>query len=381
MATALTRGRVLTDHGLDENLVVVIEGRRIIGVARQNELSLEGSECVDLDGMILAPGFIDLQVNGGGDILLNDEPSRASLERMVAAHARFGTTSMLPTLISSDRNTLAKALAVVEDAVQSKLPGVLGLHVEGPFIAVDRRGAHDAGHCRAMDDADLQLLTSAHRGIRLVTLAPERVDPAQITALRRAGVFVAIGHSDATYEATRSALEAGAGGFTHLFNAMSPLLARSPGVVGAALEDRHAWCGIINDGHHVHPAALRIALAAKPRGAVFFVTDAMPPVGGSCETFALDGREIRCSGGRCATAGGTLAGSALDMATAVRNAVANLGVGAAEALRMAAEYPARAIGLAHERGRIAAGCIADLVALDDSFRVKQVWRNGARILP
>lgn len=381
MLTALIHARVLTTQGLEDDLAVIIDGPRIRHVARRRELHLGGMECVDLEGMLLAPGFIDLQVNGGGDVLFNDEPSRATLERMVAAHLRFGTTSMLPTLISSDRETLARALAVVEDAVLSDVPGILGLHVEGPFIAVDRRGVHDASHCRGMEDEDVARLAHPHRGVRLVTLAPERVDPTRIAQLRGAGVIVALGHSDATYEVTRQALAAGAAGFTHLFNAMSPMLARAPGVVGAALEDRQAWCGIINDGHHVHSAALKVALAAKPAGMVFLVTDAMPPVGGVRETFFLDGREIRCNNGRCTTGDGTLAGSALDMATAVRNTVRDLGIETAEALRMASEYPAMALGLAHERGRVSPGCWADLVAMDSDLRVQRVWQRGVRTVP
>lgn len=376
MVTALLNARVLIGDGLVEGLAVIIEGMTIREVAKASMVDICGMAQVDLDRKVLAPGFIDLQVNGGGDVLFNDDPSEAALEKMVAAHRQFGTTGMLPTVISSTRDVLYRAIDVVAESIARGMPGILGLHVEGPFIAGGRRGVHNPSTFRSIDDEDVRQLARLRGGVALLTVAPECIDLSRIAELRRAGVVVALGHTDATYETARAALVAGASGFTHLFNAMSPLQSRSPGVVGAALEDASSWCGIINDGHHVHPAALRLAIKAKPKGKMLLVTDAMPPVGGCSSTFELDGRHIQCADGRCTTTDGVLAGSALDMATAVRNSVAQLDMDPAEALRMAAEFPARAIGLDGKRGHIVPGHLADLVALDANYRACIVWQHG-----
>jgi N-acetylglucosamine-6-phosphate deacetylase len=252
---------------------------------------------------------------------------------------------------------------------------VLGIHLEGPFLATERKGIHDPSHFREPVAADFALLDSLGKARVLLTLAPERVEPALVRQLAARGVVVAAGHTAASYEQTRAALDAGMRGFTHLYNAMSPLTNRAPGVVGAALEDAHSWCGIIVDGHHVHAAALRIALAAKPRGKLFLVTDAMPPVGAADSSFRLNGETITCRDGLCTNAQGVLAGSALDMATAVRNSVQILHVTLPEALRMASTYPAAFLG-DQRRGRIAAGCVADLVLIDDDVNVKATWIGG-----
>jgi N-acetylglucosamine-6-phosphate deacetylase len=367
--TSLVGGRVLLDGGFREDVAVVIEGDRIADVGDP-----VAGEPIDLCGGILAPGFVDLQVNGGGDVLLNDSPDAATMARIADAHLPFGTTALLPTLISDSLEKAAQAIAALN---ASDIPGVVGLHLEGPFLNPARKGVHDAGHFRPLDEAGVELLTSLRRGKMLVTLAPEIVAPTQIAELVASGVVVAAGHSAATYEQVRAALDAGLSGFTHLFNGMSQLENRAPGVVGAALEDRASWCGVIADGHHVHPAALRVALAAKPTGKVLLVTDAMPPVGGRLDSFAIGGERIWVRDGVLSN-GRTLAGSYLDMASAVRNAVHLLGVEPAEALRMASLYPARALGLDRDIGQIAVGHRADLVLLDAELQVRQVWRGGVQ---
>jgi N-acetylglucosamine-6-phosphate deacetylase len=367
MRTSLVGGRVLTPDGFEEGLSVTIEGERIVAVGGPPE-----GETVDLDGNLLVPGFIDLQVNGGGDVLLNDSPDAATMARIADAHLTFGTTSLLPTLIS---DTLDKAEAAIAAVNENETPGVIGLHLEGPFLDASRKGIHDASLFRSMDEAAIALVSSLRRGRMLLTVAPEVVPPETISALTAAGVIVCAGHSSATYEQVRAALDAGLAGFTHLFNAMSPLESRAPGMVGAALEDQNAWCGVIVDNHHVHPAALKIAIAAKPKGSILLVTDAMPPVGGVSDSFIFGGERITCRDGRCAT-DQTLAGSCLDMATAVRNTAQHLGVDVAEACRMASLYPARALGLDHQIGQILPGHRADLVALNDQLEVERVWRGG-----
>jgi N-acetylglucosamine-6-phosphate deacetylase len=270
------------------------------------------------------------------------------------------------------------AILAVDAAIAAGVPGVLGIHLEGPYLAPDRRGIHDAAKFRRPQRSDIELVASLRGGKTLITLAPECVGDDVIRELARRGVIVAAGHTAADYETMRRALACGVRGFTHLFNAMTSLQSREPGVVGAALEDAASWCGVIVDGFHLHPAVLRIALAAKPRGKLFLVTDAMPPVGSSSETFLLNGETITCRDGRCVNAQGTLAGSALDMATAMRNTIAQAGVELPEALRMASTYAAEFLGLGATHGRIASGYQADFVVLDDALNVVQTWIGGLR---
>jgi len=373
MATALVNARVLFGEELRDGLAVLIEGERISAVLEADEPRVGAAHARDLGGNLLLPGFIDCQVNGGGGVLFNDAPTVETIRRIGEAHRRFGTTGFLPTLISDDAARMRSAIAAVDEAIGAGVPGVLGIHLEGPYIAPARRGAHDATKFRSLDDEEIELACSLRNGVTVLTLAPEQVSPHQLRALVERGVVVCIGHSAATYEQARGALDAGARGFTHLYNAMSPLLGREPGMVGAALEDRASWCGIIVDSHHVHPASLRVALAAKPRGKLFLVTDAMPPVGADTDTYMLAGATITCRDGRCETADGVLAGSALDMARAVRNTVETLGVSIAEAARMAASYPAEFLGIGDQRGRIADGLRADLVELTPDLQVVRTW--------
>ena len=327
-------------------------------------------------GVWLAPGFIDLQVNGGGDVLFNDAPTPQTIRKIVAAHRRFGTTALLPTLISDSPAKMNSAVAAVEELSDIE-PGVLGIHLEGPFLSPEKAGVHAPRHLRRPTADDLDLITARRRGMTLVTLAPEQVPPDFIGKLTRAGVRVALGHSMATYEQTREAIAAGATGFTHLFNAMRGLESREPGPIAAALDCADVWYGLIVDGVHVAPAMLRLAL--RGRGRPILVTDAMPPVGGTRATFALNGDKISVRDGRCAREDGRLAGSCLDMASAVRNCVRLLGASLTEALRFASNHPAEFLGLGTKLGRIAPGLRADLVAIDcETLEVHQTWVAGER---
>ncbi|HUH30474.1 MAG TPA: N-acetylglucosamine-6-phosphate deacetylase [Rhodanobacter sp.] len=376
MTLALTHARVLTPQGWRNDLAVLLDGARIVDLLPLADPRVANAPSHDLHGALLLPGFIDVQVNGGGGVLFNDAPTVATIRRIGAAHRRYGSTGFLPTLISDSIDVMRAALAAVEQALAAGVPGVLGIHLEGPFLAPARKGVHNPNYFHDPDSAELALLCAPHRGVRVLTLAPERVPPATIRRLTEAGVIVCAGHTAADYATTRAALAAGVRGFTHLFNAMTPFGSREPGVVGAALEDADAWCGIIADGHHVHPASLRVAIAAKPRGKLLLVTDAMPPVGADDPQFVLNGETIRVEDGVCRTAQGVLAGSALDMAAAVRNAVQLLGLPLDEAVRMASTYPADFLGLGTSHGRIAAGCQADLVVLDDDCHVHRTWIAG-----
>jgi N-acetylglucosamine-6-phosphate deacetylase len=376
MTLALTNGRVLTEHGWQNNLAVLLEGGHIADLLPPDDPRVSNAPQHDLQGARLLPGFIDVQVNGGGGVLFNDAPTVETIRKIGAAHRRYGTTGFLPTLISDNVQIMHAALDAVDQAMAEGVPGVLGIHLEGPYLAPARKGVHDPKFFHAPGSDELALLSAPHRGVRLLTLAPERVPLASIGALAAAGVVVCAGHTAADYATTHAALAAGVRGFTHLFNAMTPLGSREPGVVGAALEDADSWCGVIVDGHHVHPASLRVAIAAKARGKMLLVTDAMPPVGADDPHFVLNGETITGKDGICQTAQGVLAGSALDMAGAVRNAVQMLGLPLGEAVRMASTYPADFLGLGASHGRIAAGYQADLVLMDDDYRVQQSWIAG-----
>src|SRR5256885_9727874 len=275
MATALINGRVVLPTEVRSDLSVVIDDGRIAAIG---EDAPDNAEQVDLDGQLLLPGLIDVQINGGGGRLFTDDPSVESIAVMAAANRRFGTTGFLPTLISDDFSVIERALAAMDEAIESGVPGVLGIHIEGPFLSRTRRGIHLASMLQPFDDRFIEVLCSAHNGRTLVTLAPECITPQQIARLVEAGVIVSAGPSDADYETLRAAIDAGMSGFTHLFNAMSQLTSRAPGMVGAALEDRETYAGIIVDGHHLHPATFRVGLQAKGTDRLMLVTDAMPTV-------------------------------------------------------------------------------------------------------
>ena len=377
MKQVLRNARMLVGEEFRDDLALVIEEGRISAVLPDAAPPLgPADEQVDLGGGWLLPGFIDVQVNGGGGALFNNTPDVPTLRTIAAAHRRFGTTALLPTLISDDLQVMRAAITATHDAITQGVPGVIGIHLEGPYIAPARKGTHDVSKFRVPDADEVVLAASLDNGVTLLTLAPERVPLETIRALVERGVIVAAGHTAATYEEARAGLDAGIRGFTHLYNAMSPLQGREPGAVGAALEDRDSWVGIIVDGVHVHPGSLRVALAAKPRGRLLLVTDAMPPVGADDPSYELYGEIITAVDGVVRNAAGSLAGSALDMATAVRNTVQLLGQPLAEAARMASTYPARFLNVDDRMGLIAEGFQADLVLLDDALQVRGTWIAG-----
>jgi N-acetylglucosamine-6-phosphate deacetylase len=386
MSLALTNGRVLTDTGFEEDRVVVLAGGRIEAVFSHDQWQADRARrgaadakqtIYDLKGNRLVPGFVDTQVNGGGGVLFNDDPSVDSIVEIGRAHRRYGTTGFLPTLISDDLEVVVKAVHAVQKAIEIGVPGVLGIHIEGPFLNEERKGVHDGTKLRWLDEDQLDLLTSLDGGGRtLVTLAPERTSPQIIRKLADAGVIISAGHTNGTYEEIKDGLAEGLTGFTHLFNAMSQLTGREPGAVGAALDDPDSWCGIIVDGHHVDPVVLRIALRSKRQDRFMLVTDAMPSVGAPNKAFKLQGRPISVSDKMLLDEHGRLAGSDIDMASAVRNAVSMLGVDLEQSLRMASRYPAEFLRLGHEIGRIAPGYRANLALLDPRLNVVETWIDG-----
>ena len=344
------------------------------------EASLDPSiERVALGGGLLVPGFIDIQVNGGGGALLNDTPTVEGVRAICAAHARFGSTALLPTVITDRPAVTFAAIAAVEAAIAAGVPGCLGIHVEGPFLSVARKGAHDPALIRVMGEDDLQALIATTVRPLLLTVAPESVSPEQISRLTSAGITVSLGHTDTDFDTANAAFDAGARCVTHLFNAMSQLGHRTPGLVGAALERPEVWCGIIADGHHVHPAAIGIALRAKRGpGRLMAITDAMPTVGIHDDVFVLSSRTVTRHGGRLTFDDGTLAGSDLSMISAVHYLTRTIGLELEEALRMAATYPAEFLGLGRTHGRLGSGARADIVHLDAATEIAGVWIGGTR---
>jgi N-acetylglucosamine-6-phosphate deacetylase len=356
------------------NAAVVVEGSCVAAVVPRAELGASMPVRALPEGAWLAPGFIDLQVNGGGDVLFNDMPTPEGIRAIAAAHRKFGTTTLLPTLITDAPEKTKAALAAVETLIETE-PGIIGIHLEGPFLSPEKPGVHDLRHIRAPTEEDVATLSAPRRGVTVVTLAPECVPKGFIRRLASAGVRVCLGHSMATYAQTRAAMAEGLTGVTHLFNAMRPLANREPGPIAAALESPAMWFGMIVDGVHVDPAVLRLALRGLARP--ILVSDAMPPVGGSRSGFVLYGEEIAIDAGRCTRPDGTLAGAVLDMASAVRNCVGLLGVPLEAALRFASAHPAGFLGLDHRLGRLAPGCRADLVAIDPaSVEVIETWIAG-----
>jgi N-acetylglucosamine-6-phosphate deacetylase len=309
-------------------------------------------------------------------VFFNDDRSPAAIAAIGAAHRRYGTTGFLPTLITDTQEEMAEAVAAANAALRQGVPGVLGIHLEGPFLNPERKGVHDPRFMRPIEDADIAIMTSLTGGRTLVTLAPEKVPMAVIGHLAAAGVRLSAGHTTASYETMMAAKAAGLTGVTHLFNAMPPLAGREPGVIGAALDDGDLHVGLIVDMQHVSAASLRVAIAAKGWERMMLVTDAMPSVGSDAATFAIQGRTVTRAGGRLTTADGTLAGSDLDMAGAVRNSVERLGLPLEAALHMASRAPAEFLGLADRYGRIAPGHRASLVLLDDRLRVHGTWIDG-----
>jgi N-acetylglucosamine-6-phosphate deacetylase len=368
--TAYINGKVLVDGQFRADLCVVSQHGQISCVQPAAEAIADGARVVDLEGDYLVPGFIDTQVNGGGGVLFNDVPTVDGISAIAEAHRPFGTTGLLPTLISDELEVIRQGLEATERAIRTAVPGVLGIHIEGPFLNAERRGVHDARKLRQLTREIVDELEPLPNGKTLLTLAPETVHPDLVAELSHKGFIVCGGHSNASQEQVKQALEHGLRGFTHLFNAMSQLTAREPGVVGQALADTSSWCGIIADGHHVSPTALEIAWRCKGRDKLMLVSDAMPPVGSQDTTFYLMGKRVTVQNGICVDGDGTLAGTALDMASAVRNMVRLTHCSFADACIMAAQTPAAFLGLENQLGSIKVGNRADMVVMDSSHDVR-----------
>ncbi|KKB81100.1 N-acetylglucosamine-6-phosphate deacetylase [Devosia soli] len=378
---AVFGARIFDSQAWHDDAALLIEFGEVAGIVRQSDIPAHATR-VDLEGGMIVPGFIDLQVNGGGGVLFNNDPSLHTIRTICSAHAQFGTTALLPTLITDTVAVNIAAIAAGVAASTAQVPGFIGLHLEGPHLSLARKGTHDAALIRPMDESDLDRLIEAAANLPnlLCTVAAETVSPEQIARLSEAGAIVSIGHSDANYSDVSEAFAAGATMATHLFNAMSQIGNREPGVVGAVLDHPHVYAGLIADGIHVHPASIGVALRAKRGdGRVFLVTDAMSQTGTDIQTLTLNGRLITRADGALRLADGTLAGADLDMIDAVNFMVDVMELSIDESVRMASLYPAEAMGLSDTYGHLHSGARASFVHLSEDRAVQATWIDGVEV--
>ncbi|OLQ88176.1 N-acetylglucosamine-6-phosphate deacetylase [Vibrio panuliri] len=326
------------------------------------------------DEGVIAPGFIDIQVNGGGDVMFNNDISSSAIETICQAHRKYGTAYLLPTLISSTPEKIAKALSTAEQAVNEKIAGMLGVHIEGPWLNEAKKGAHDAALFYSPTVDDLSQFPWPHNAKVLITAATEKMSLEALRYLQQVGAIISCGHSNATVEQLSNDKLAEVNGFTHLFNAMSPFEGREPGVVGTALSSDHAWCSIITDGIHVHPNSFLLAHRAKPQGKLLIVTDAMATVGSKTNRFELDGQIIEVIDNKLVNAEGSLAGAHIGMDQSVANVI-RWGIEESEALKMASTYPALAMK-ANDIGKLASGYRAAATVLNADYQTQAVLVDG-----
>jgi N-acetylglucosamine-6-phosphate deacetylase len=360
---ALTHCTLYTDHQILHHQALVIEGKKILNIVPETQLSSDLPR-LDGQGLAAAPGFIDLQLNGCGGVMFNDTPSADTLDTMHRTNLKSGTTSYLPTLITAPDPAMAAAIDLVQTYRRQHPQRVLGLHLEGPYLNPSRKGIHNGDYVRPPDAAMVKrILQAGPEAVRLLTLAPEMVPPEQIRSLAAAGILVSAGHTNASFEQALAGFAAGVGMVTHLFNAMSPWQGRHPGLVGAAFSQPGVYAGIIADGHHVHYGSIALAHQIK-QDRLILVTDATPPVGTQMESFTIGGQQVFYRQGKCVSADGTLGGAALTMMAAIGNCVQSVGIPLDEALRMASLYPARAIHMDHQLGRLAPGYGANVTLFE-----------------
>jgi N-acetylglucosamine-6-phosphate deacetylase len=359
-----------------------IKTNQMITVEDGKLLSIESTQChedaIQLSGLV-APGFVDVQVNGGGGVLLNNQPTLDTLIIMSRAHQQYGSTAILPTLITDDLSTMQLAANAVASAIAQNVKGIMGIHFEGPHLSQPKKGIHPTQHIRQISPEEMAIFKRTDLGLVCVTLAPENVSVELIKELVRAKIKVCLGHSNASAAQTFAALEAGAHGFTHLFNAMSPLQSREAGMVGAALLDSNSYCGLIVDNEHVHISSCQVAIKCKTPDRIMLVTDAMSHVGSEQIELQFAGMKINRHGNKLTIEGGRLAGSTLDMASAVRNSVKSLHCSIQDALKMASTTPATFLDLQQQKGYLAPGFDADWVVLTDEYYVNATYIAGKQV--
>jgi len=377
---AIAAGRIFDGEAWHDDAALIVVDGLVEGIIRRD--AVPASMAVADGGAMLVPGFIDLQVNGGGGLMLNDKPDADTLDIICKAQMPFGTTAVLPTLITDTPEITRSTIAAGAEAAKRKMPGFLGLHLEGPHLSLSRKGAHDPKLIHPMDAAEQAALIAARPSmpVLLTTVAPESVTVAQVKGLADAGVVVSLGHTDTSYRTAKQYAEAGASMATHLFNAMSQIGNREPGLAGAAVDIGTFSAGLIADGIHVDPATMQIALKAKNGPArIFLVTDAMASIGTDLQSFQLNGRTIKRENGRLTLEDGTLAGADLDMISAIRFMHETIGYDLGEAIRMASLYPAEAVGQEKRLGRLARDYAANAVQLTDTLDVSGTWIDGKKV--
>lgn len=380
-STVVSAARIFDGIRWHDNSAILIKNDRIDRIVEIEEVP-RGCRREDYDDQLIVPGFVDLQVNGGGGVRFGDETSAEAIRTITAAHACFGTTKLLPTLITDTPEVTMRALEGGSEARAKGIPGFLGLHLEGPHLSLERKGAHNPSFIRPMTDADLQLICAYRQesGFILTTVAPENVTTKQVSALAKEGVVVSIGHSNATAATVATYFDAGASMVTHLFNAMSPLGNRQPGVVGAALDDGRVHAGLIADGIHVDPTTIRVALRAKlSPGQIFLVTDAMQTIGTSLKSFELNGRVIHRSAGSLTLDDDTLAGADIDMLASIRFIHSVVGLPLETAISMATSAPAKAAGVGGYLGSLRPDYVADFVVLSRELNHVDTWIDGKKV--
>ncbi|MGA7510464.1 MAG: N-acetylglucosamine-6-phosphate deacetylase [Erwinia billingiae] len=378
---ALTHGRIFTGHEILDNHAVIIADGMIERVCALSDIPA-GVTTRDVGGAIIAPGFIDLQLNGCGGVQFNDDINALSVETLTTmqqANERSGCTSYLPTLITSTDEMMKRAVEVMRAYLAQNANKALGLHLEGPWLSPRKPGTHDPKLIRTPEPALVEFLCANADVIGKITLAPEQVDSAVIRQLSEAGIVISAGHSHATHDEARIGISAGVSFATHLYNAMPTITGREPGLIGALFDSPNVYCGIIADGLHVHYANIRNAKRIKG-DKLILVTDATAPAGASIDQFIFAGKTIYYRDGLCVDENGTLSGSALTMIEAVANSVEHVGISLDETLRMATLYPARAMGVEKKLGSIEAGKVANLTVFTRDYKIIQTIVNGDEVL-
>ena len=377
MKQALLGSQIFCGERFYDDHALLVEGKSIVDIVDKNNTP-DNFNKIELDQGILAPGFIDLQVNGGGGVLFNNSPNKESLNTIIKAHQFFGTTSVMPTVISDSLEVLEQCIKTVTEEIKNN-SSLLGIHIEGPFFNTKYRGVHQKKYISSINSDYLNLFESLKGFPVMLTLAPECISSQQLKHLTSLGIKTLAGHSDATYDELDDAIKNGLDGFTHLFNAMGQISAREPGVVGSALHFENTFASIIVDLHHVHPSLIQLAYQLKPTGKLFFISDSMATINHGKPSFELYDEVVNESDGRLVNSEGKLAGSSITQIDAVKNAYQKCNITLNQALAMASRYPAEYLGIENHLGSLKPGYRADLVHFDSNFKVHNAWVSGKQI--
>ena len=377
MKQAITGSKLFNGIDFIEHKALLIDDQHIAGIVNEDAIPTD-FQVKKLEGGILSPGFIDLQVNGGGGKLFNNSPDKESLNTIISAHQYFGTTSIMPTVISDSLNILQKCTDTISNEINNN-HSLLGIHIEGPFFNVKYRGVHQKQYINTINTSYLNLFETLNKFPVMLTLAPECISIKQLKHLKSLGFKILAGHTDANYDQLEEAVKYGLDGFTHLFNAMGQISAREPGVVGSAFDFDETSASIIVDLHHVHPSLINLSFKQKPKGKLFFVSDSMATINHGEPSFELYDEVVSESNGRIINSEGKLAGSSITQIDAIKNAYQKCSIPLESAISMATLYPAEYLGVSDYIGQLKKGYRADLAHFDSNFHVQNVWLAGKQI--